>query len=117
MKQLTAKQQIALHKKKSAIVSFFKVLKANNIPLPIIEYQFHPERKWRFDYYWQQNRFALEVEGGVWTGGRHTRGTGFLKDMEKYNTATIMGFRIIRTVPDDLTSDTTIRMIKQLINI
>lgn len=117
MKPLTPKQQIALHKKIASQTAFIKVLKANNIPLPIIEYQFHPTRKWRFDYYWQQNRFALEVEGGVWTGGRHTRGTGFLKDMEKYNSATIMGFRIIRTVPDDLTSDTTIRMIKQLINI
>ena len=117
MKQLTAKQQIVLHKKNLAIASFFKALKENNIPLPITEYQFHPTRKWRFDYYWQQNKFALEVEGGVWTGGRHIRGTGFIKDMEKYNSAAIMGFRIIRTVPNELTSESTIRMIKQLINI
>ena len=65
------------------------------------EYQFHPKRKWRFDYAIPNYRVAIEVEGGVWTQGRHIRPNGFLNDMEKYNAATVMGWRILRTTPKD----------------
>ena len=54
------------------------------------EFKFHPIRKWRFDYAIPDHKIALEVEGGVWTGGRHTSSVGFMKDMEKYNTATLL---------------------------
>lgn len=80
------------------------------------EYQFHPKRKWRFDYALPQHKIALEVEGGVWTGGRHIRAQGFLGDMEKYNTATLMGWRVFRTTPDDLYKLATIRLLKTAIN-
>ena len=58
------------------------------------EFKFHPVRKWRFDYAVPEHKIALEVEGGVWTGGRHTSPKGFLGDIEKYNTATLMGWRV-----------------------
>lgn len=58
---------------------------------------------------------ALEVEGGVFTGGRHTRGGGFVGDMEKYNTATIMGWRILRVQPSTLLHSDTIKMIKKIL--
>jgi very-short-patch-repair endonuclease len=60
------------------------------------EFKFHPTRKWRFDFANPTLKIAIEQEGGIWTGGRHTRGIGFLKDIEKYNTATSMGWRILR---------------------
>lgn len=63
------------------------------------EFKFHPTRKWRFDLAWPENKIAMEVEGGVWTGGRHTRGTGFLKDCEKYNAAASLGWRVFRFTP------------------
>jgi len=56
------------------------------------EYQFHKTRKWRFDYAIIEHKIAIEVEGGVYTNGRHTRGSGFLKDIKKYNTATCEGW-------------------------
>jgi hypothetical protein len=61
------------------------------------EHRFHPTRRWRFDFAWPLISVALEVEGAVWVGGRHTRGSGFLGDMTKYNTATLMGWRVLRT--------------------
>lgn len=79
------------------------------------EYRFHPKRLWRFDYAIPAHKIALEVEGGVWTGGRHIRAQGFLGDMEKYNTATLMGWRVFRTTPDDLYRLATIRMIQSAI--
>ena len=68
------------------------------------EYRFHDTRRWRFDYCIIELKIAIEVEGGVWSGGRHTRGKGFIGDMEKYNTATSMGWKIIRIVPNDYSS-------------
>lgn len=72
------------------------------LPSPEVEYKFHPTRKWRFDFAWPSQKIAVEIEGGIWTGGRHTRGLGFLKDMEKYNAAGALGFRIFRFTPQEL---------------
>lgn len=85
------------------------------LPAPKKEYRFHPVRKWRIDYYFEANgrRVGLEVEGGVWTGGRHTRGAGFKGDMEKYNAAGAMGVTIIRVVPGDLLKIETFELIKK----
>ena len=60
------------------------------------EYQFHPTRRWKFDFADPDKLFAFEVEGGVWQGGRHTRGLGFIKDCEKYNAATLGGWMVFR---------------------
>jgi len=75
----------------------------------IPEYRFHGKRRWRFDYAILGSRItsskiAIEIEGGIWSGGRHTRGKGFIGDIEKYNTATAMGWKIIRIQPNDYTS-------------
>lgn len=81
----------------------------------IKEYKFHPERRWRFDFAIPQYKIALEIEGGIWTRGRHTRPKGFLSDMEKYNMATLMGWRVFRTTPRDLYSVATITMLRTAI--
>lgn len=67
---------------------------------PEIEFRFHHARKWRFDIALVDKMIAVEIEGGSWIGGRHSRGPGFRKDCEKYNTATRMGWRVLRYTPD-----------------
>lgn len=91
----------------------------------IPEFQFDKQRKWRFDFIifllkggdWDEvtppPSIALEVEGGVWTGGRHTRASGFVKDMEKYNRAACLGWRVLRTTPDELCMPETLAMVKE----
>lgn len=85
------------------------------LPEPMLEYKFHPSRRWRFDFAWPEYKIALEVEGGIFVYGRHTRGSGFLKDMEKYNAAAMMGWRILRVQPKDLCLQTTVDMITETI--
>lgn len=79
------------------------VWKAHGLPVPTPEYRFC-ERRWRFDYAWINDKIALEIEGGVWTRGRHTRGKGAIGDMSKYNRATVLGWRVIRCTPQQVKS-------------
>jgi hypothetical protein len=82
---------------------FSAACKRADLPLPVKEHKFHPDRKWRFDYYFSRGgvKVALEIEGGVWTNGRHTRGKGFIKDMEKYNAAQALGIYVVRCIPSE----------------
>ena len=68
------------------------------------EVRFHPIRRWRFDYAHRDLMIAIEIDGGAWSRGRHTRGAGFVKDMEKRNTAQILGWRVFHFTPDQITT-------------
>lgn len=80
------------------------ICRAAGLPVPLMEYRFAPPRRWRFDYCWPEQFVAVEVEGGVFAGGRHTRGAGYRADLQKYNTATLMGYRVLRYLPEQLTA-------------
>ena len=67
---------------------------------PEREWKFHATRRWRFDFAWPEHFLAVEVEGATWSGGRHTRGSGFAKDAEKYNAAALAGWRVLRFTAD-----------------
>ena len=60
------------------------------------EYRFDKYRQWRFDFAIPDQMLAVECEGGVFSNGRHIRGSGFIKDLEKYNEATLQGWRVLR---------------------
>ena len=99
------------------ITDLFTVLCRSDLNVDCVkEFKFHPKRRWRFDYAIPEYRIALEVEGGVWTSGRHTRPQGFLGDIEKYNAATLMGWRVFRTTPDDLLRTATLNLLKSAIS-
>jgi len=77
-------------------------LKAFNIPTPEAEVRFHPTRRWRFDYAWKGKKVAVELEGGVWQYGRHNRAASYIKDMEKYNAAAELGWKVLRYTPQNI---------------
>jgi very-short-patch-repair endonuclease len=76
------------------------------LPVPVREHRFHPERRWRFDFAWPDLKLAVECEGGTWIAGRHTRGSGFAADCEKYNAAAMGGWKVLR-FPSNLIHDGT----------
>jgi len=98
---------VAIVKKLTREQSFLLMLKARKMPTPTPEYRFHPVRKFRWDWAWPEARLALEVEGGVWSGGAHGRGTGIVRDMEKSTLAAEEGWRIIRVTPSNLATEAT----------
>lgn len=79
------------------------------------EYKFHPERKWRADFLITGTKILIEVEGGIWSGGRHTRGKGYIGDMEKYNFAAMMGFTVLRFSTEQVKAGVAIKQIEQLV--
>ena len=85
--------------------------------IPQKEFKFHPTRKWRIDYYFQtpRKKLAVEVEGGVWIKGRHTRASGFVKDMEKYNALTEQGIYLLRFQPADMKKAETFHFINKIL--
>lgn len=71
-------------------------------PEPVREHRFAAGRRFRFDFCWPDKMVAVELEGGIWTGGGHTRGAGYRENCEKYNLAAIQGWRVLRYTVNDL---------------
>lgn len=98
------------------VIAFFREC---GLPAPQLEYRFHPERKWRFDFAFPRalNPVALEVDGGIWVYGGHNRGVQMKKDWEKRNNAAALGWRILYVEPRDLCTVETANLIKTCLGI
>ena len=83
----------------------------------VAEHKFHDTRKWRIDFAIIDLKIGIEIEGGVWSGGAHTRGKGFIEDMEKYNAAVTFGWVILRFTPQDLHKITTFETVKKVVEL
>lgn len=89
---------------------FAEQVRGARLPAPERDYRFHDKRKWAFDFAWTHEvmserqsymerndaPIAVEIEGGTFIAGRHSRGQGFEKDCEKYAEALIAGWRVLR---------------------
>jgi len=64
-------------------------------PELVEEFMFHPTRRWRADFAHLESKLLIEIEGGAY-GGRHTRGRGFVEDLDKYATAWLHGYTVLR---------------------
>lgn len=84
---------------------------AMGLPRPQREWRFHPVRKWRFDLAWPERLLAVEVEGGGFVQGRHTRGAGMEGDCVKYNEAALLGWTVIRVTPGMVRSGQAIKYV------
>ena len=92
-------------------------IRLNNLPEPEREHRFHPKRKWLFDFAWPEEKLALEVEGGVWTNGRHSRGSGFTADCEKYNEAALLGWTVIRVTDEHIDNGAAIDWLRRALKV
>lgn len=91
---------------KSRAVDLFQI-HMRELGLSLIrEYKFHPNRKWAFDFALacgksdvlggRRLKVGFEIDGGVYSRGRHTRGAGYEEDIRKYTEAMILGWQVIR---------------------
>ncbi len=89
-------------------------IRLTGLPPPEREYRFHPRRRWRFDFAWPRYMLAVEVDGGIYSRGRHVRGGGFERDAEKRNAAVIAGWRVLHFTPRLVRSGAAVQAIESL---
>ena len=79
---------------------------AQGWPAPVPELRFAPPRFWRFDLAWPTARVAVEIQGGIFSRGRHVRGAALLREWEKLNTAALAGWAVLLVSPDQVLDGT-----------
>ena len=117
------KRNTAVKRKKKTqgvkVESIGEITLANQLRLLKIsfeqEFKFHPKRKWRADFHLVEKMILIEVEGGIWSNGRHTRGKGYLGDLEKYNAATMLGYQLLRFSTEQVKSGLAVQQIETMV--
>lgn len=96
-------------------VDLLTQVRAAGLPAPVTEHRFHPVRRWRFDFAWPDEHLALEIDGGVYVRGGHTRGAAYERDREKDAEAMVLGWRVLRVTPRMVKDGRALRWIEQLL--
>lgn len=76
------------------------------------EYRFHPTRRWRFDFAWPAKSVAAELDGGLYSYGRHQRPKGYHSDCDKANTAQLLGWTVLRFTSEHIQSGEALKTIE-----
>jgi very-short-patch-repair endonuclease len=76
--------------------AFETQLRALGAPEWVSEYRFASPRRYRFDFAFPAHMLAIELDGGTWINGGHSRGAGFARNCEKLNLAVRLGWRVLR---------------------
>ena len=89
---------------------FAKMLSTARIPFDR-EYKFHPDRKWRSDFFLRHNNILVEVNGGTHLHMGHSTHSGITRDYEKTNAAVVLGYRPLSFTTDHVMSGYAIEMV------
>lgn len=57
----------------------------------------------------------MEVEGGTWVHGRHVRGAGYRRDVDKYNAAVQMGWAVFRVTADMVRDGSALTLLESVL--
>ena len=116
MTKKTPQPSVKPKKTKASATDIMELELTNSKALPqfVKEHKFLTDRRFRFDFAWPDNLVYLEVDGMVWTGGRHTSGAGFSRDHEKFNLAHINGWVGIRATSGQVRDGSAIKWIEAL---
>ena len=90
-------------------------IKQYGLPEPETQAMLIPGRKWRWDFAWPSKRLAVEIQGGIWTRGKHGRGSGIVNDMDKLNAATLAGWRVLQFANTHVRSGEAVALIEKAI--
>jgi len=67
------------------------------------EFKFCESRRWKSDFCHVASKTLIELEGGLYINGGHSRGAAYEKNLEKYNEAQFLGYHLFRLGPNMIT--------------
>lgn len=75
------------------------------------------DRKWLSDFYFEQYRLIVEINGGIWMGGQgaHSRPANIQRDMEKGNAATMLGLWTLEFTTREVTDGTAVAFTQKVL--
>jgi len=91
------------------------LIRAEGLPEPEREYRFHDTRRWRLDFAYPDKKIGIEVQGGTYIRGAHSRGTGLERDYEKYNQAQVLGWDVYQFSRKMIESGEAIETIRRVL--
>jgi hypothetical protein len=94
---------------------FWWQIKAVGLPLPERQAKIIPERRYRWDFCWENRHILAEIQGGIWSGGAHTRGWGVTRDCAKNNEAVLRGYRCLYFTTADVKSGLALSVMERIL--
>ena len=79
------------------------------------EYQAIPGRRFRFDFAWKKEWLLVEINGGTYSKGAHSTGTGINRDYEKNNLAVLNGWRVLSFDTKQVKSGAALEVVEQFL--
>jgi very-short-patch-repair endonuclease len=79
------------------------------------QFRFDASRRWRADFRLSGVPVLVEVHGGTWIQGRHTRGKGFEDDRRKMNAAALLGWSVLEFTADQVNSGEALESILRVV--
>ena len=92
-------------------------LEAAGLPLGEAQHRFVPGRQYRFDRAWPEQRVAVEIQGGLWIQGAHSRGSGVERDCVKLSVAAALGWRCLPISTAMIRSGQAVQLIAQALGL
>ena len=89
-------------------------VRAARLPVPEREYRFC-SRRFRFDFAWPKQKIAVEIQGGIYSQGRHSRGIGQESDYEKLALALIDGWQVLLVSPGQVKNGKALGWVETLL--
>lgn len=77
------------------------------------EHRAIPGRQFRIDIAFPELKLAIEVMGGTWSNGRHTRGAGYEADCEKACLLAGLGWRYLPVTSEQVRSGKALKWIEK----
>ncbi len=104
--------------KRRGVDSELEMILANRLTIAglrgfVHQHRFAPPRRFRFDVAWPDRKVAVEVQGGIWSGGRHARGSGIAVECQKFSLAAARGWRILPVTREMIESGEAVELIAQ----
>jgi very-short-patch-repair endonuclease len=95
-------------------------IRAHRLPEPCEQYFFAETlgRKFRSDFAWPAYRLLVEVHGGLWQrgGGGHSHPMHIVKDIERQQIATLLGWFVLPVTTDHVKNGAAIEMLERVLN-